>query len=50
MCQKMAIAQALLPSPGLLALDEAWTGLGLTDFQRPDSAGAGKRGARNRSG
>ncbi len=27
MCQKMAIAQALLPSPGLLVLDEAWTGL-----------------------
>ena len=27
MCQKMAIAQALLPSPGLLILDEAWTGL-----------------------
>ena len=27
MGQKMAIAQALLPSPGLLVLDEAWTGL-----------------------
>jgi ABC-2 type transport system ATP-binding protein len=27
MCQKMAIAQALLPSAGLLVLDEAWTGL-----------------------
>jgi ABC-2 type transport system ATP-binding protein len=27
MCQKMAIAQALLPSPGLIVLDEAWTGL-----------------------
>jgi ABC-type multidrug transport system ATPase subunit len=27
MCQKMAIAQALIPSPGLLVLDEAWTGL-----------------------
>jgi ABC-type multidrug transport system ATPase subunit len=27
MCQKVAIAQALLPSPGLLVLDEAWTGL-----------------------
>jgi ABC-2 type transport system ATP-binding protein len=27
MCQKMAVAQALLPSPGLLVLDEAWTGL-----------------------
>ncbi len=27
MCQKMAIAQALLPAPELLVLDEAWTGL-----------------------
>jgi ABC-2 type transport system ATP-binding protein len=27
MCQKIAIAQALLPNPGLLVLDEAWTGL-----------------------
>src|SRR5271166_3347075 len=27
MCQKVAIAQALLARPGLLALDEAWTGL-----------------------
>lgn len=27
MCQKMAIAQALLPAPDLLVLDEAWTGL-----------------------
>jgi ABC-type Mn2+/Zn2+ transport system ATPase subunit len=27
MCQKVAIAQALLPTPGLLVLDEAWTGL-----------------------
>jgi ABC-type multidrug transport system ATPase subunit len=27
MCQKMAVAQALLPFPGLLVLDEAWTGL-----------------------
>ncbi|HEY2551944.1 MAG TPA: ATP-binding cassette domain-containing protein [Streptosporangiaceae bacterium] len=26
-CQKAAIAQALLPHPGLLVLDEAWTGL-----------------------
>ena len=26
-CQKIAIAQALLPRPGLLVLDEAWTGL-----------------------
>ena len=27
MCQKVAIAQALVPRPGLLVLDEAWTGL-----------------------
>jgi ABC-2 type transport system ATP-binding protein len=27
MCQKVAVAQALLPSSGLLVLDEAWTGL-----------------------
>jgi ABC-2 type transport system ATP-binding protein len=27
MCQKVAIAQALLPRPALLVLDEAWTGL-----------------------
>jgi ABC-type multidrug transport system ATPase subunit len=27
MCQKMAIAQAPLPSPAPLVLDEAWTGL-----------------------
>jgi ABC-2 type transport system ATP-binding protein len=27
MCQKIAIAQALLAKPGLLVLDEAWTGL-----------------------
>ncbi len=27
MCQKVAIAQALLAKPGLLVLDEAWTGL-----------------------
>jgi ABC-2 type transport system ATP-binding protein len=27
MCQKIAIAQALLGRPGLLVLDEAWTGL-----------------------
>lgn len=27
MCQKVAVAQALLPSAGLLVLDEAWTGL-----------------------
>jgi ABC-2 type transport system ATP-binding protein len=28
MSQKVAVAQALLPGPGLLVLDEAWTGLG----------------------
>ncbi len=27
MCQKVAIAQALVSRPGLLILDEAWTGL-----------------------
>ncbi len=27
MCQKVAVAQALLARPGLLVLDEAWTGL-----------------------
>jgi ABC-2 type transport system ATP-binding protein len=27
MCQKVAVAQALMPRPGLLVLDEAWTGL-----------------------
>ena len=27
MCQKVAVAQALLPGEGLLVLDEAWTGL-----------------------
>lgn len=27
MCQKIAVTQALLPAPGLLILDEAWTGL-----------------------
>ena len=27
MCQKIAITHALLPDPGLLVLDEAWTGL-----------------------
>jgi ABC-2 type transport system ATP-binding protein len=27
MCQKVAVAQALLPKSGLLVLDEAWTGM-----------------------
>jgi ABC-type multidrug transport system ATPase subunit len=31
MCQKIAIAQALLSRPGLLVLDEAWTGLEMRD-------------------
>jgi ABC-2 type transport system ATP-binding protein len=38
MCQKMAIAQALLPSAGLLVLDEAWTGLDLAARGELDAA------------
>jgi ABC-type multidrug transport system ATPase subunit len=38
MCQKMAIAQALLPSPGLLVLDEAWTGLDTAAREALDDA------------
>ena len=34
MCQKIAVAQALLPRPGLLVLDEAWTGLDVTAPKR----------------
>ena len=38
MCQKMALAQALLPSPGLLVLDEAWTGLDSAAREALDAA------------
>ena len=38
MCQKIAVAQALLPRPGLLVLDEAWTGLDVTARATLDDA------------
>jgi ABC-type multidrug transport system ATPase subunit len=38
MCQKVAIAQALLSAPGLLVLDEAWTGLDLAAREALDGA------------
>jgi ABC-type multidrug transport system ATPase subunit len=38
MCQKVAVAQALLSRPGLLVLDEAWTGLDADARTALDSA------------
>jgi ABC-2 type transport system ATP-binding protein len=38
MCQKVAVAQALLPSAGLLVLDEAWTGLDVEAKAELDAA------------
>ncbi len=38
MCQKVAVAQALLPGSGLLVLDEAWTGLDVEAKAELDSA------------
>ena len=38
MCQKIAVTQALLPSPGLLVLDEAWTGLDQAAREALDAA------------
>lgn len=38
MCQKVALAQALLAGPGLLVLDEAWTGLDQTARGTLDAA------------
>jgi ABC-2 type transport system ATP-binding protein len=51
MCQKVAIAQALLPGTGLLVLDEAWTGLDAQARAALDGVrgrGRGPRGGRRR--
>ncbi len=44
MCQKVAVAQALLPDSGLLVLDEAWTGLDVEAKAALDEAVAERLG------